>query len=141
MSDDCDSVSEIVDWDLLGVVSINDNLSFLDFYDPTEGVSHGALSSSRSSNDTNFLTGFDLEREVLKDQVSSWSVSQVHIFELNLSFLAKVRYLGVFATVSHDLLDTLKCGEASLNLLHLLFLMEEHPGRMDIPVVELELVL
>ena len=140
LSDDGDFVSQVVDGNFFGAVTIDDDFSFLDFHDSAQGIGHSTFSCGGTSNNTNLFSSFDFEGQVFENKVSGGSVSEEDVFKLDFSFFSEIWDGNVFSTVSHDLLDGFKGCEASLDLLHLLLLVENHPSSVDVPVVELKLV-
>jgi hypothetical protein len=121
-------------------VSIDNNVAFFNFNDSTESIAQCALSSCSTSNDSNFCAWLDLEAQTLQNKVGGWSISEMNIIKYDFSFVSEIWYWNVLSAVGIDFLDAFLSLEASLDLLHLLFLVEEHPCHVNIPVMELKLV-
>jgi hypothetical protein len=85
LGNNCQLLAQSFEGYLLHIQSVDVNDASLDFNNPTQSETDGALAGASPSNDSDFLTSLDVEAETFEDLVGLWSVPEVDILESDIA--------------------------------------------------------
>ena len=130
--------SESIQVQVADVFSIDKDLAFalLKLYNPGQSHGDGGLACTSSANNSDLLSWSHLECQVVQNSVSVWSILEVDILELNLTFGRPVllRDLSLFEFLLRNIVKVEDAGYANEGPLNPLVASEDVNDKITLRV-------